>query len=161
MKSFILIFLFGFNFTVFAQTSQIANLLNEQFQKEYNKYLDEYDREMFQIVKPFEIDSDNNLTFTFISKSSDEDYDQITRKVNLSKIKQIDKDYNVVFVTDNDDVEEITIQFRNGTKRELTQKMHIFQTEINREPKNSKFRDKIIKSFKKSGFIISSEYWWD
>lgn len=80
--------------------------------------------------------------------------------MNLSKIKQIDKDYNVVFVTEND-VEEITLQFRNGTQRELTQNTHLFHTEINRETKNTKFRDKIIKAFKKSGFIISSEYWWD
>lgn len=164
MKTPLLCFLLFASSITFAQNSKITQLLNSQLQKEYNKFFDEHDQSIFKIIEPFRIDNKGVLTVSISwDGNASGGKTKYLRKVPIDKIIKLDKDHNVIFVTEADDVVEIKTEYDNkgNIVRESTQKSHLFFTEINREKHNIKFRNQVIKAFKKAGHTITSEYWWD
>jgi ribosomal protein L18E len=144
-----------------AQEKTIVQLLNSQLQKEMKLYPNE---DSLVVLQPFKINEKKELsvklkrTNVHIGES-----EIITRKVNLSKIKSLVKDINVLFETEGDAVIIVTTTIANdGTvKPETTMSYDLFFTEINKDKGNEDFRDKLITAFKKAGYKIDCTIWAD
>ncbi len=163
-KSILVILLLLIGNLTFSQTHKIVKLLNEQLQKEYNKYYDEADKERFELTQPYKIDEKGVLSFVF--SENDNQYNGKTtyyRTVPIDKIIRLDKDMNVIFVTDGEEALEVvtTYDSKGNLIRENNYRSSIFQTAIHKEKQNERFRKALIKAFKKTGYAIESEYWWD
>lgn len=83
--------------------------------------------------------------------------------MSLDKITGFIKDINVIFQTEEKNVLE-TIKIYNEKKELISTDIidtNLFFTGINKEQNNTDFRDKIVKAFKKAGYVIDSQYWYD
>lgn len=164
MKNIIIIVLLFISSTLFSQNDKIVKLLNKQLNTEYKEYYDQADKERFKLTQPYKIDENGILSFSFT-----ENYNQYNGKTNyyreipIDKIVRLDKDMNVVFISDEKNALEIVTTYDNQGKlvRENKYQSTVFQTEIKKEQQNEYFRDELIKAFNKAGYEIKSEYWWD
>ncbi|VBB45010.1 exported hypothetical protein [uncultured Paludibacter sp.] len=141
----------------------ISKALNSQLKKELKKY-PRNEQDSFQVLDFFKIDSMKNLSLRvkwynpYIKQ-----YTVTLSEVPLEKITTIGKDINVVFFTEENSVKTTTTQIQANGKASTPEIIYsnMFFTEINKEQQNRRFRDKIIKIFKKAGYEISFEIWYD
>ena len=163
-KKILLVWLLLFSSLMFAQNKKIVEILNKQLQTEYNKYYDEFDKAYFKLLEPYKIDDKGILSFKFSEFPNHYNGKTIVkRSVPLNKILKIDKDMNLVFFTEGEDVLEQIEVFDENNKliEERINKKTIFQTYINKEKNNERLKKSLLKAFKKAGFEVTNEYWYD
>lgn len=155
----ILFLLIGTN--LFSQERKIVGLLNHKLSKEIKEAGND---DSLKFIQPFHIDENKKLTLE-IEKYNIymKRWEVIKTQVPLIKIKAFIKDINVIFRTGDNDVEVIIKTFNDHREiiRTDVNKTNMFFTEISREKNNEYFRDKILKAFKKAGYSIDSEFWYD
>lgn len=161
MKKVIFILcLFG-SISIFSQENKLVELLNNQLNKEIANY-EKYDS--LRVVQPFHIDENKKLVLeTEKYISSMEQWIIMKQEVSLEEISSIGKDINIIFFTEGDKVLVTTKTYnekRELVRTDITDK-NMFFTELFEEKQNEKFRDKVIKVFKKAGYEINSEFWYD
>lgn len=147
----------------FGQASKIVQLFNTQLLKERNFYFDEVDKGKYEIIEPYNI-KDGILSFSYAEHFNELGGKTIVhRAVRLAQIKSIEKDINLVlFTQENSVLETVTMYDAAGAMKNKTEtKASIFQTFISKEKNNEKLKIALLKAFKKAGYPISNEYWYD
>jgi len=159
--SFILMFLISN--LILVQNKKIVEILNKQLHLEYSKYYDEFEKESFKLIEPYKIDEIGILSFKFSENPNYYNGKSITkRSVPINKIIKKDKDFNLVFFTEGGDVLEQIEVFDENNKliEERINQITIFQTYINKEKNNERLKS-LLKAFKKAGYKVTNEYWYD
>lgn len=160
-KQLLVIFLTGFCFFSHAQQQKIVRLLNAELRKEMAIEKKSSDRKVI-ITKPFHIENKNTLVFEYITIDNST-LEKIKRRqeVELDKIISIDKKYHVTFQTSGIDVRDcITKTDKNGIEAKPQKAyLYFFFPFFYRKKDNEKFKIKLLKAFKESGYSVSSEYW--
>lgn len=164
MKKFLAIALLFLGYFAQAQNNQITKLLNDQLQKEYNQLYDAEEKVTFKIVEYFTI-NDGVLTFAYTTYNPySEEVDTVICSVPLAKISQVGKDVNVFFSTSGTKdiiLKQVSYDKEGNKIRENITTSDFMLTQINKEKNNENLRDKLIKAFKKAGYTITSEFWYD
>ncbi len=160
MKNIVLLFLLVTSQFSIAQNHKIAQLLNQQLQKEMTHFYDEEERENFIVTEPFRIDENSILHFGYTIKSYDGGKISVYSKIPLNKIINIGRDHNIYFETlDNDVTETQTHYEKNGNiLKTKTEQTHLFSTEINKESDPHRFMKQMEKALKKAGYDIECNY---
>lgn len=161
MKNIVLLFLLLISQLFLAQNHKIAQLLNQQLQKEMTRFYTDEERKNFIVTEAFRIDENNILHFGFtMIKNADGEKMSIKREVPLVEVAGFDKDMNVYFQTLGNDVTETRIDYdKNGnTILTKTEQTHLFITEINREHYPHRFMKQMEKALKKAGYDIEYSY---
>ena len=161
MKILLLLFIgFGCSINGISQEAKIVQLLNQQFLSEQKMY-DALDPEKPELIQPFQI-KDGILSFEFLYREEEKET-QFRREVPLDKIIHLDRDINVIFKTEQEEVKEWikTMDLGDGNTNENFYASTMFFTEIRKEFGNEKFRNKLLKAFHKAGYKVSNEYWAD
>lgn len=153
LLAFIAVFSFG-------QEAKIVKLLNEQFRSEQKMY-EPYEEEKPEMIQPFQIEN-GILSFEF-KYSGEGKETHFRRQVHLANVVRLDKDINVILISENDGVLETINVF--GENQELISEQQIehnmFFLEIRKEFGNEKFKNRLLKAFKSAGYEVSNEYWAD
>jgi len=150
--------------TLSSQEQKILKILNRELQKEVRAQQDasDYYGEAFEVVKPYSIKDSLGGKFLTLEIKKQNYYNKtfytIRQETELSKIKTIVKDINVIFDTEPDAV-TITETEENGKKHIYTENM--FFLRLSHEKKNDKLGKELVKAFKKSGYTIKKEFWYD
>lgn len=160
MKRILLLFLLLISQFSIAQNQKIAQLLNQQLQKEFTHFYNEKERENFTVTEAFRIDENNILHFGYTIKSYDGGKISVYSKIPLNKIMNIGRDHNIYFETlDNDVTETQTHYEKNGNiVKTKTEQTHLFSTEINKESYPHRFMKQMEKALKKAGYDIECNY---
>ena len=160
MKNIVLLFFLLISQFSIAQNQKIAQLLNQQLQKEFTHFYNEKERENFTVTEAFRIDENNILHFGYTIKSYDGGKISIYSQIPLNKIMNIGRDYNIYFESlDNDVTETQTHYDKNGIiLRTKTDKTHLFSTEINKESYPHRFMKQMAKAIAKAGYDIECSY---
>ncbi len=160
MKNIVLLFFLLISQFSIAQNQKIAQLLNQQLQKEMTHFYNEKERENFTVTEAFRIDENNILHFGYTIKSYDGGKISIYSQIPLNKIMNIGRDYNIYFESlDNDVTETQTHYDKNGIiLRTKTDKTHLFSTEINKESYPHRFMKQMAKAIAKAGYDIECSY---
>ncbi len=160
MKRILLLFLLVTSQLFLAQNHKIAQLLNQQLQKEITHLYNDEERENFIVTEPFRIDENSILHFGYTIKSYDGGKISVYIKIPLNKIINIGRDHNIYFETlDNDVTETQTHYEKNGNiVKTKTEQTHFFSTEINKESYPKRFMKRLAKAFKKAGYDIECSY---
>lgn len=161
MKNILLFFLLLISQLSLAQNQKIAQLLNQQLQKEITHFYDDEERENFIVTEPFRIDENNILHFGFtLIKNADGEKISIKREVPLNQVESFDKDMNVYFHTLGKHVTETRTDYDKNGKilRTKTEKTHLFFTEINKEHHPNRFMKQMAKALKKAGYVVECSY---
>ena len=161
MKFFLLLLLWFFGSECLGQTDKISHLLNKQFQKEQKIYATD---EKPIRVQPFQIINDSLQVE--VGVKADEMKEEIwyfNRKVHLKDIDGFIKDINVLFTANQDSVKEtISKKDKKGNVLETrTHYTHLFFTELGKDPKDKSLQKKMMAAFKKAGYTLSGEYWFN
>ncbi|MDX5418314.1 MAG: hypothetical protein LPK09_03790 [Hymenobacteraceae bacterium] len=161
MKRILLIMCCFSFFTGYSQENKITELLNKQLNaeiKEYNK------ADSLKVTHSFHINESKKLVLE-VEKYNRymERWEVIKSEAPLDKITGFVKDINVIFLTDGYQVLTTTKTYDLNRKllRTDVADENMFFTQIFEEKDNQKFRDKIVSAFKKAGYKISSEHWYD
>ena len=160
MKNIVLLFFLLISQFSIAQNQKIAQLLNQQLQKEMTHLYDEDEKENFTVTEAFRIDENNILHFGYTIKSYDGGKISIYSQIPLNKIMNIGRDYNIYFESLDNDVTETQTHYEKNGKilRTKTDKTHLFSTEINKEHYPNRFMKRLAKAFKKAGYDIECNY---
>jgi hypothetical protein len=149
---------------VSAQQKSIVNILNKELKKEIRNQLKNryFDGDTTTILQPFTISKENILSLKVRKYNiSTGEYMVELQEVSLDSIKSIDKDINVLFRTEKEAV-TVTISKEGNEPAVLTtNKSHLFFTHIRTLKDNESLGNSIQAAFKKAGFLIEKEYWYD
>ncbi|UUC44796.1 hypothetical protein [Flavobacterium cerinum] len=164
-----------------AQEKKIVSLLNQELQKEIRRQKkdpENYIGPFFEVLRNYHIGmssinvndiptdsiiqhsiTNNIRTISLIvrKKISDSDYAIEKQEVPLSKIKAISKDINILLETEPDAVTVKTTV--NGTV--TTHNTDLFFLYLSYNKQNQELAEKLISAFKKAGYILKNEYWYD
>lgn len=164
MKNFLLfIFLLGFTNTIFGQEQTILKILNRELQKEVKNQLKspDFNGDTIKILKPFSISADKILSFE-IKKTSPyfSGYQIIRQEVPLNKITKIGKDINIILECEDQEV-LTTYNTLDIEKKTEEAKGNLFFLYLSNEKENEDLAIAILKAFKKAGYSLEKEYWYD
>ncbi|WP_130735038.1 hypothetical protein [Flavobacterium sp. J27] len=160
MKYFPFVLLFFFKVAL-SQENKILNLLNDQLLSEIMNYEHE---DSLTVIQPFHIDTAKKLSFKVAKYNPNLNQKEIiTSEVALNEIIGFIKDINVIFSTENNMVIKKVQVYNEREELIDTYQEHsnLFFTEICKEQHNSDLQAKMLKAFKKAGYTITSEYWFD
>lgn len=150
-----------------AQVQKIVKILNREIQKEIKAQKQDsanYYGENFEVIKPYSIKDSLEgkykiLTLEIRKKNSYKNiYYTIKQQIELSKIKAIVKDINIIFTTEPNASKATEIE---ETGKEETYSGDLFFLNLSHEKKNEKLANELINAFKKAGYSIKKEYWYD
>jgi len=160
MKRILLLFLLVTSQLFLAQNHKIAQLLNQQLQKEITHLYNDEERENFIVTEPFRIDENSILHFGYTIKSYDGGKISVYIKIPLNKIINIGRDHNIYFETLDNDVTETQTHYEKNCNivKTKTEQTHFFSTEINKESYPKRFMKRLAKAFKKAGYDIECSY---
>lgn len=160
MKNIVFLFLLLISQLFLAQNHKIAQLLNQQLQKEITHLYTDEERENFIVTEPFRIDENSILHFGYTIKSYDGGKISVYSKIPLNKIINIGWDHNIYFETlDNDVTETQTHYEKNGNiLKTKTEQTHLFSTEINKESDPHRFMKQMEKALKKAGYEVECNF---
>lgn len=158
-----------------AQTQKITMLLNDAVVLE-NKIrakelivLDSLGNEQakivmaeLKVVKPFSIKNDTLNYTTQHPLDEGDGYCIIEQKAALKDIKKVLKDRAMYFVTSENKVQITTAKkYDNGNTNNSKESADTFSTYIENVQNNEAFARALQKFFKKSGYVINIDYWYD
>lgn len=161
MKNIVFLFLLLISQLFLAQNHKIAQLLNQQLQREYTRFYSAEEKASFSVTQPFFIDENKVLHFGFtLISNADGAKTSFKRQVPLDKIVLMDKDLNIYFQTLSQDVTETrTDYYANGKVIQTkTKQTHLFSTEINKEHYPNRFMKRLVKAFKKAGYEVECNF---
>ncbi|WBV60829.1 hypothetical protein PFY12_01610 [Chryseobacterium camelliae] len=150
-----------------AQVQKIVKILNREIQKEVKAQQQDsanYYGEKFELIKPYSIkDSLEGKHKILILETRKKDsyknvYYTVKQQVELSKVKAIVKDINIIFTTEPN-ASKVTETDENG--KEENYNGDLFFLNLSHEKKNEKLADELIHAFKKAGYSIRKDYWYD
>ncbi|KIC63030.1 hypothetical protein [Chryseobacterium taiwanense] len=150
-----------------SQVQKIVKILNRELQKEVKaqqKDSSNYYGERFEVIKQYSIKdtNDQNINILALEIKKKDTYSNthytIQQEIDLSKIKAIVKDINIIFRTDSD-ASKVTEVDENGKESISTGDMYFLN--LSYEKKNEKLAYELIQAFKKAGYSIKKEYWYD
>ncbi len=142
------------------QESKIVKILNDQFQSEQKMY-DKSDPEKPILIQPFQIQN-GILSFEFFYLEEGVET-HFKREVSLDKVVRLDRDINVILITENNDVNEVIKEWNENKElvSENRNESNMFFLEIRKEFGNTQFRNRLLKAFHAAGYDVSNEYWAD
>jgi hypothetical protein len=158
---FILVFITNF---LYCQENKIAAILNKQLSYEVKIQLKHPDflGDTIFILQPFTIDNNKILSLIIKRSTSNNGYIIEKQEVALDKIKSFGKDINVFFETEEGAVSITNKTFNKDTNDEIsTQNFHLFFTHIHLQKRNDYLGNKIKSAFKKAGYNIDVNYWYN
>jgi hypothetical protein len=146
-----------------SQVQKIVKILNRELQKEVaaqKKDSANYYGETFDIIKQYSIEGDPKVLVLEIKKKNTykNAYYTIKQEVELSKIKAIVKDINIIFRAEPN-ASKVTETEQNGEKNIYTG--DLFFLNLSYGKKNEKLAKELINAFQKAGYSIQKEYWYD
>lgn len=150
-----------------SQVQKIVKILNRELQKEVKaqqKDSSNYYGERFEVIKQYRIKdtSDGNLNVLVLEIKKKDTYSNtyytIQQEIDLSKIKTIVKDINIIFGTEPN-ASKVTEVDENGKESISTGDMYFLN--LSYEKKNERLANELIQAFKKAGYSIKKEYWYD
>lgn len=145
-----------------SQVQKIVKILNRELQKEVTaqkKDSANYYGETFEVIKQYSIEGDPKvLVIEIKKKNSYNNVYTIKQEVELSKIKVIVKDINIIFRTESN-ASKVTETEQNGEKSMYTG--DLFFLNLSYEKNNEKLANELINAFQKAGYSIKKEYWYD
>ncbi|MBW8361943.1 MAG: hypothetical protein K0M56_07115 [Kaistella sp.] len=161
---FLFLFFLSFCVNISAQEKTLLKILNRELKKEVKHQLKSpnFNGDTITIVEPFTISNEKILSFK-ITKTSPyfTGVQVIKQEVPLSAIKNIGKDINIIFETPRDSVTVTTTTIIEGETKEETIKYYLFFPYLSNEKNNENLGIEIQNAFKKAGFIVTKEYWYD
>ncbi|MBO9659860.1 MAG: hypothetical protein J7527_13655 [Chitinophagaceae bacterium] len=144
-----------------AQVKEIVKVLNREQLKDLQareKGLEQSCGEQFELVRKFQVEG-NVLSIEVRRANGDSTEFYIEKQeVDLSKVKAIVKDINVLFQTDDDAV-TITTTYASGKKD--FDKGSTFFLYLSCGKENEALAKRIAKAFKKAGWPIEIGVWAD
>ena len=162
-KFFIASLLLGWSSLIFGQEKTILKIINSELKKEVKNQLKSpnFSGDTIQIVEPFTINEQQILSFT-IKKTSPyfNGVQLVKQEVPLKSILKIGKDINVIFETINDAVKTTTTSIDKETKVQ-TSTGFLFFLYLSNEKQNEELGIKLQDAFKKAGFNVAKDYWFD
>ena len=162
-KFFIASLLLGWSSLIFGQEKTILKIINSELKKEVKNQLKSpnFSGDTIQIVEPFTINEQQILSFT-IKKTSPyfNGVQLVKQEVPLKSILKIGKDINVIFETINDAVKTTTTSIDKETKVQ-TSTGFLFFLYLSNEKQNEELGIKLQDAFKKAGFNVAKDYWYD
>lgn len=168
MKSFkpilFILYLLLSSLFCFAQQQEIVKILNQELKKEIRRQqqMPNFDGDTLVLVQPYRLNG-HVLSVAVRRKNYSEDkYYTEKQEVALDKITTVVKDINVIFETETD---AVTITDSTGNATGLpdisTRKYNLFFLHLSYEKQNEALAAKLIKAFKKAGYIIEKRFWAD
>lgn len=162
-KLFIASLFLGWSSLIFGQEKTILKIINSELKKEVKNQLKSpnFSGDTIQIVEPFTINEEQILSFT-IKKTSPYfgGVQIIKQEVPLKSILKVGKDINVIFETENGAVKTTTTTIDKETKVQ-TNTGFLFFLYLSNEKQNEEFGIKLQDAFKKAGFNVAKNYWYD
>lgn len=162
-KFFIASLLLGWSTLIFGQEKTILKIINSELKKEVKNQLKSpnFSGDTIQIVEPFTINEQQILSFT-IKKTSPyfNGVQLVKQEVPLKSILKVGKDINVIFETINDAVKTTTTSIDKETKVQ-TSTGFLFFLYLSNEKQNEELGIKLQDAFKKAGFNVAKDYWYD
>lgn len=147
----------------FAQEKTIVKILNRELKREVKNQLESsnFNGDTIRIIKEFTITNDKKLTFT-IKKTSPyfDGYQIIQQEVPLSKIKKIGKDIQIILETEKNAVETKFTTFDEDPKEQVLNES-LFFLYLSNEKENEDLGIELQKAFRKAGFEVQKDYWYD
>lgn len=147
----------------FAQEKTIVKILNRELKREVKNQLksSNFNGDTIRIIKEFAITKDKKLTFT-IKKTSPffDGYQIIQQEVPLSKIKKIGKDIQIILETEKNAVETKFTTFDEGSKEQVLNES-LFFLYLSNEKENEDLGIELQEAFRKAGFEVQKDYWYD
>ena len=162
-KFFIASLLLGWSTLIFGQEKTILKIINSELKKEVKNQLKSpnFSGDTIQIVEPFTINEQQILSFT-IKKTSPyfNGVQLVKQEVPLKSILKVGKDINVIFETINDAVKTTTTSIDKETKVQ-TSTGFLFFLYLSNEKQNEELGIKLQDAFKKAGYNVAKDYWYD
>ena len=162
-KFFIASLLLGWSSLIFGQEKTILKIINSELKKEVKNQLKSpnFSGDTIQIVEPFTINEQQILSFT-IKKTSPyfNGVQLVKQEVPLKSILKVGKDINVIFETVNDAVKTTTTSIDKETKVQ-TSTGFLFFLYLSNEKQNEELGIKLQDAFKKAGYNVAKDYWFD
>ena len=162
-KFFIASLLLGWSTLIFGQEKTILKIINSELKKEVKNQLKSpnFSGDTIQIVEPFTINEQQILSFT-IKKTSPyfNGVQLVKQEVPLKSILKVGKDINVIFETINDAVKTTTTSIDKETKVQ-TSTGFLFFLYLSNEKQNEELGIKLHDAFKKAGYNVAKDYWYD
>lgn len=149
----------------YSQQATIVKILNRELQREmkiqfYNR---NFNGDTLYIVHPFSIDQNKTLSFQ-VKRINNQDggYTLIQQQVHIGKIKNIGKDISVLFETVPDAVTTTitTVSPAQEARRSISTGYYL-RTFLSTERNNEYLAKEIVNAFKKSGYNINTDSWYD
>lgn len=164
VRCFLFLLFICLGISISAQEKTLLKILNRELKNEVKHQLKSpnFNGDTIRIVEPFAISNEKILSFT-ITKTSPyfTGVQTIKQEVQLSAIKNIGKDINIIFETPRDSVTVTTTTIIDGKTEQETMKYYLFFPYLSNEKNNENLGTEIQNAFKKAGFIVTKEYWYD
>lgn len=149
----------------YSQEATIVKILNHELQREikiqfYNR---NFNGDTLYIIHPFSIDQNKILSFQVKRiNSQDGGYTLIQQQVHIRKIKNIGKDISVLFETAPDAVTTTTttVSSSQETSKSISTGYYL-RTFLSTERNNEYLAKEIVNAFKKAGYNITTDSWYD
>lgn len=147
----------------FAQEKTIVKILNRELRREVKNQLksSNFNGDTILIVKEFSIDKNKNLSFQIKRKSPYIIGTQIIQQeVPLDKILKIGKDIQIILETEKDAV-TLKVTYPDGDQKPQTIKESLFFVYFSGEKQNEDLGIELQEAFKKAGYNIAKDNWYD
>lgn len=147
----------------FAQEKTIVKILNRELKREIKNQLksSNFNGDTIRIIEGFSITKDKKLTF-IIKKTGPyiDGYQIIKQEVALNKIKKIGKDIQIILETEKNAVEtKFTIFHENPKEQVLNESL--FFLYFSNEKENEDLGLELQQAFRKAGFGVQKDDWYD
>lgn len=162
IKLIFTIIVLSYNLSSFSQISEIEKILNDKLEKEADfikKHSKEYYGDQFEIIQGFHIQNDTlSVEIKIKPKEAGSTYFIEKREVSIHDIQSIEKDINILFVTESNAVK---ITRTDKQKHIETYYSDLFFTCLSAEKSNEYLGDELVEAFKKAGYTVRKGEWWD
>lgn len=165
-KQTLLTLLLGFNLfstLSYSQEKKLVDFLNKSLTKEIKNQIKspEFSGDTISVIQPYKINEEKILSLVIKKyQSYSGEYHVIKQEVPLSRIRQIIKDINVIFLTESNDVAIMTTI--NGDEATMsTGTSDLFFTQFYLDKNNKNFGKTLEKYFKGAHYDVTMDIWAD
>lgn len=144
-----------------AQIKEIVKILNSEQLKDIRLHQKDSGQscgERYELVKRFEVEG--NILSIQVRRSNNDSTDYYIEKqeVDLSKVRAVVKDINVIFETEDD---AVTTTTTSATGEQSLNRGNMFFLYLSCGKENEALAERIVKAFKKAGWTIVMGVWAD